>query len=148
MVLDWRLQVAGVVVAGSLSHLSNAFEEQVAVKSDSRRDRFLHRISTVGGGTRQDIQMMVGGIVYDIRDMVERGVFADSDMDTVVAFHDRAEEFWRHTMVTNPPLDANLMVTGLRRLRDDCKGPLAGFQLRVDQAIEKAKAFATARKQT
>ena len=118
------------------------------MKSDSRRDRFLHRISTVGGGTRQDIQMMVGGIVYDIRDMVERGVFDDVDMETVVAFHDRAEEFWRRTMVSNPPLDANLMAAGLRRLRDECKGPLTGFQLRLDQAVEKAKAFAAGRKQT
>lgn len=117
------------------------------MQSDSRRDKFLHRISTVGGGTRQAIQMLVGGMVYDIRDMVERGVFDDGDMGMVVAFHDRAEEFWHRTMVTNPPLDPNLMVAGLRRLRDDCMGPLAGFQLRLDQAIEKAKAFAAARKQ-
>jgi hypothetical protein len=117
------------------------------VTSDSQRDKFLHRISTVGGGTRQAIQMLLGGIVYDIRDMVERGVFDDADMDVVVPFHDRAEEFWHHTMATNPPLDPMLMVTGLRRLRDECSGPLAGFQLRFDQAIEKAQTFAARRKE-
>jgi hypothetical protein len=111
--------------------------------SGTRRDKFLKRISTVGGGTRDDIQMVLGGIVYDIRDMVERGMFSDEELDVVVPFHDQVEEFWRHTMVSNPPMDPFLMASGLRRLRGACVGPVHGFQLRLDQAVEKATSFAT-----
>ncbi len=109
---------------------------------ESRRDRFLQRISTVGGGTREAIQMMVGGIVMDLRDMVERGMFTDEEMDAVVTFHDLSEEFWRQTLVSNPPIQPLLLVSGLRQLRDSCVGPVAGFQPRLDQALEKATMFA------
>lgn len=112
----------------------------------SRRDKFLQRISTVGGGAREAIQMMLGSVVYDLRDMVERGVFTDEEMEAVVAFHDHTEEFWRRTMTTAPPMDPMLMVAGLRRLREDCTGPLAGYQVRLDQAVEKATAFAARKK--
>ena len=108
----------------------------------SRRDRFLQRISTVGGGTREAIQMLLGGVVLDLRDMVERGIFSEEEMDVVVPFHDQIEEFWRHTMESNPPMEPLLMVAGLRRLRDGCVGPVAGFQPRLDQALEKATTFA------
>lgn len=114
--------------------------------STTRRDRFLQRISTVGGGTRDAIQMLLGGIVIDLRDLVERGIFSDEEMDSVVLFHDKIEEFWRHTMESNPPMEPLLMVSGLRQLRDSCVGPVAGFQLRLDQALEKATTFAKAGK--
>jgi len=110
--------------------------------SESRRDRFLKRISTVGGGTRESIQMIIGGVVMDVRDMVERGMFVDDEMDAVVTFHDLSEEFWRQTLVSNPPMQPLLMVSGLRQLRDSCVGPVAGFQPRLDQALEKATIFA------
>jgi len=110
--------------------------------SETRRDRFLKRISTVGEGTRDQIQMMLGGIVFDLRDFVERGMFSDEEMDVVVPFHDKVEELWRHTIVSNPPMDPHLMAAGLRQLRAACVGPVAGFQLRLDQAVEKATAFA------
>ena len=110
--------------------------------NQSRRDRFLRRISTVGGGTRDAIQMAIGGVVFDLRDMVERGVFSEDEMELVVSFHDQAEEFWRRTMSTTPPMDPQLMVSGLRRLREECKGPLEGFGVRVDQAVERAQSFA------
>ena len=108
---------------------------------ESRRDRFLQRISTVGGGTRESIQMLLGGVVLDLRDLAERGIFTDDEMDVVVPFHDQIEEFWRHTMESNPPMEPLLMVAGLRRLRDGCVGPVAGFQPRLDQALEKATTF-------
>jgi hypothetical protein len=118
------------------------------VEGESQRDRFLQRISTVGGGTREAIQMMLGEIVYDLRDLVERGVFADAEMRTVVAFHDHAEEFWRHTLVTKPPMDPALMVAGLRKLKEECTGPLAGFEVRLDQALRKAELFAATRQRS
>ena len=110
--------------------------------SETRRDRFLQRISTVGGGTRDAIQMGLGSIVCDVRDMVERGVFAEEELDGVIRFHDHAEEFWRHAMATAPPMDPMLMVAGLRQLRALCSQPLTGFALRLDQMIEKAETFA------
>jgi hypothetical protein len=113
------------------------------LRSDSKRDAFLHRISTVGGGVREDIQMMLGSIVCDVRDMVERGVFREEEMDTIVVFHDQAEAFWRRTMATTPPMDPQLMVVGLRGLHKLCSEPLAGFVPRLDQAIERAELFAT-----
>jgi len=113
------------------------------LRSDSKREAFLHRISTVGGGVREDIQMMLGSVVCDVRDMVERGVLQEEDMDTVIVFHDQAEAFWRRAMATAPPLDPQLMVAGLRRLRALCTDALAGFAPRLDHAIEEAKLFAT-----
>lgn len=110
--------------------------------TESRRDRFLQRISTVGGGTREAIQMLLGGIVLDLRDFVERGIFSEEELDVVVPFHDQIEEFWRHTMVSNPPMEPLLMVSGLRQLRDGCVGPIVGFQVRLDQALQKATVFA------
>ena len=108
----------------------------------NKRDAFLQRISTVGGGVREAIQMGLGSIVYDVRDMVARGVYDEEEMDLVVAFHDQTEEFWRRTMATTPPMDAALMVAGLKRLHDKCTGPLAGFSVRLEQAIEKAQVLA------
>lgn len=111
----------------------------------SRRDRFLKRISTVGGGTREDIQMILGGIVFDLRDQVERSMFTEEEMETVVRFHDRVEEFWRRTIVSNPPMEPLLIVSGLRQLSEGCVGPVVGFQPRLEQALTKAKTFATSR---
>jgi hypothetical protein len=39
-------------------------------------------------------------------------------------------------------MDPYLMASGLRSLRAACVGPVAGFQLRLDQAVEKAANFA------
>jgi len=86
--------------------------------------------------------MLLGGMVNDIRDQVERGIFSEEELDVVVPFHDKAEELWRHTMVSNPPMDPYLMASGLRNLRAACVGPVAGFQLCLDQAVEKAVTFA------
>lgn len=114
--------------------------------SETRRDRFLKRISTIGGGTRDQIQMMLGGMVLDLRDLVERGMFSDEEMAIVVPFHDKVEELWRNTIVSKPPMDPFLMAAGLRQLRAACVGPVAGFQPRLDQAVEKATVFAASGK--
>jgi len=106
------------------------------------RGSIASRFSTVGGGTRDAIQMGVGSIVCDVRDMVERGVFAEEEMEAVIGFHDHTEEFWRQLMATAPPMDPTLIVAGLRQLRALCSQALAGFAVRVDQMIEKAEAFA------
>jgi hypothetical protein len=92
--------------------------------------------------------MLLGSIVYDLRDLVERGVFDEAEMDAVIPFHDHTEEFWRHTLETNPPMDPLLMLAGLQRLGEECKGPLVGFHVRLEQAIERAEAFAVARRQS
>lgn len=115
-------------------------------RSDSKREAFLHRISTVGGGVREDIQMMLGSIVCDVRDMVERGVFREDEMDDVIAFHDQAEALWRRAMATTPPMDPQLMAAGLRRLHEQCKDALAGFAPRLDHVIEAAQLFAARKK--
>jgi len=112
----------------------------------TRRDKFLQRISSVGGGTRDAIQMLMGSIVLDLRDFVERGIIDEGEMDVAVTFHDEAEEFWRRTMQTKPPLEPLLMVSGLRQLCDGCVGPLVGFRPRLDQALKKAKTFAESSK--
>jgi len=109
---------------------------------DNKRQAFLRRISTIGGGAREDVQMILGSIVCDLRDMVERAVFQEEEMDTVVAFHDQTEAFWRRTMATTPPLDPALMLAGLKRLRESCGEPLAGFAPRLDHAMERARLLA------
>jgi hypothetical protein len=89
--------------------------------------------------------MVLGGIVFDLRDQVARGMFTEDEMEPVVSFHDRVEEFWRRTIVSNPPMEPLLMVAGLRQLCEGCTGPVVGFQPRLEQALKKAKTFADAR---
>jgi hypothetical protein len=91
--------------------------------------------------------MMLGSIVYDVRDMVERGVFREEEMDAVVSFHDRTEAFWRRTMATSPPMDPKLLLAGLRQLHTLCVEPLAGFAPRLDHVIEQAELFARRKEQ-
>jgi hypothetical protein len=110
--------------------------------SDSRRDEFLKRLSTVGMGARESIQVMLGAIVYDVREQTMRKEFADDEMDTVIAFHDQAEQLWRDMMATDPPLSASDMVEGLRQLHAACVGPLAHFERKLARGVEHAKNFA------
>ena len=109
--------------------------------TENRRGQFLNRISSVGWGSRENVQMLVGAVVTTIRDQVADGAFDDEDMPAVVAFHDATEEFWRATMATNPPMAPGAMVEGLRALLVRCEGPLAGFQVQVERALEQAKQF-------
>ncbi|MFQ5550482.1 MAG: hypothetical protein ACE5FJ_04505 [Gemmatimonadales bacterium] len=103
------------------------------------RGEFLNRISSVGWGVRENVQLLTGAVVTTIREQVADGAFSHDEIPGVVAFHDAAEEFWRATMATNPPMEPVAMVTGLRDLLQQCAGQLAGFQVQVERALEQAK---------
>ena len=109
--------------------------------TESPRRDFLNRISSVGWGTREDVQMLIGAVVTTIREHVADGGFDDDEMPEIVAFHDATEEFWRATLATNPPMAPAAMTEGLRELLVRCKGPLAGFQIPVERALEQAERF-------
>ncbi len=109
--------------------------------SADRRGQFLNRISSVGWGMRENVQLLTGAVVTTIREQVVDGAFSDDEMPEVVAFHDAAEEFWRATMATNPPMEPAAMVAGLRDLLQQCVGPLAGFQIQVERALDQAGLF-------
>ncbi|HET7039354.1 MAG TPA: hypothetical protein VFH97_05665 [Gemmatimonadales bacterium] len=113
---------------------------------DSPRERFLKRLSTVGTGLRQDIQLTLGVIVADLRDLVIRGALPDDDVDAAVALHDRVEAVWQATLRTDPPLSPDQLVARLSDLKAWCTGPVAGFGLRLDVVLEKAAALRDSRK--
>ena len=106
-----------------------------------QRSDFLNRISSVGWGTRENVQMLIGGVVTTIREQVADGAFDDDDVPKVVAFHDANEEFWRATMTTNPPMAPAAMIVGLRELLARCVGPLADFHIQLERALNQAELF-------
>ena len=108
---------------------------------ENLRAKFLNRISTVGTGLREDIQMALGAAVVDLREQIIGGIYGDDEMDAVVAFHDAVEELWRMTLSTRAPLEPAVMVARLERLRGQCTGPLGGYGLRIDGALAKATAL-------
>ncbi len=110
-------------------------------EGSSKRSKFLKRISTVGGGIRETLQMAMGGIVTDLREFIEKGLFDDADLDQIVAFHDDAEVLWRSMIMTNPPMNPSLVVQRLAKLESVCHGPLDGFQLRLSDLRKKAETF-------
>ena len=69
------------------------------------------------------------------------GAFDESDMREVVAFHDANEEFWRATMVTNPPIAAAAMIERINKLLASCVGPLADFRVQLERALQQAVIF-------
>lgn len=111
------------------------------------REEFIKRLSTVGMGARESIQVMLGAVVYDVREQTMRKEFADNEMDSVIAFHDAAEKLWRDMMATAPPLDGPEMVERLTRLRDACTGPLAQFHRKLERGVEQAKHFLNQREE-
>ncbi len=110
-------------------------------KGPDKRSKFLRRISTVGGGIRETLQMAMGGIVTDLREFIEKGLFDDADLDQIVAFHDNAEVLWRSMIMTNPPMNPSLVVQRLSELERACRGPLDGFHVRLRDLREKAETF-------
>jgi hypothetical protein len=114
---------------------------------DSQRDRFIKRLSTVGGGLRQDIQLALAVMVTDLRDLVIEGMLPDEDVAPAVALHDTVEALWQATLRTNPPLPPEELLARLIQLRDGCTGPVAGFGLRLDDVADKARALGEAKKQ-
>jgi hypothetical protein len=109
--------------------------------ADSRREEFVKRLSTVGLGTRESIQIMLGGIVCDIRDGAAQQRYSEDEMDAVIAFHDQAEALWRDAIATKPPLDPQQLTARLRTLRDACTGPLGEFAAKLDRGVEHAERF-------
>jgi hypothetical protein len=115
--------------------------------SDSQRERFLRRLSTVGTGLREDIQLRLGTIVVDLRELVIQGPLPDDEVAAAVALHDRAEALWQATLRSDPPLSPDELVARVQGLRDACDGPVAGFRLRLDDVLEKAETLRVTKKQ-
>ena len=113
----------------------------------SRREQFVNRLSSLGWGTRESIQTLLGSMVSDIRDDIRRGRVREDEIDAVVAFHDDAEDLWRATIASNPPIEVAELLARLRSLRDTCNAPvLAGFERRLDRGVRDAEALEQARK--
>lgn len=112
---------------------------------ENTRDEFLKRLSTVGFGARESVQVMLANLVYDIRERVVRKRFRDEEMEAVIAFHDEAEKLWGDVMATDPLLDPREMVTRLKRLLDDCKGPLGQYERKLAHGVHCAEEFAKSR---
>jgi hypothetical protein len=108
---------------------------------DSQRDRFLKRLSTVGAGLRQDIQLALAVMVNDLRELVIEGTLPDEDVGPAVSLHDKVEALWQATLRSNPPLPPEEIQARLIELRDSCAGPVAGFQLRLEEVVKKARAL-------
>jgi hypothetical protein len=111
--------------------------------SDSRRDQFIKRLSSVGMGTRESVHVLLGSVVYDVREQVVRKQFKDEEMEAVVAFHDQAEALWRDTLSTDPPLDVEQMVARLAKLRDASTGALGQYHAKLDRGVRSAEEFRT-----
>lgn len=107
----------------------------------SRREEFVKRLSTVGLGTRESIQVMLGAIVCDIRDAAAQHRYSEDEIDEVIAFHDQAEALWRDAIATNPPLAPQQLTARLRALRAGCTGPLGEFAGKLDRGVEHAERF-------
>jgi hypothetical protein len=113
--------------------------------SETRRDQFLKRLSTVGFGARESIQVMLANVVADIRDQVVHKRFHDDEMDEVIAFHDQAEVLWKDAMATDPLLGATDLEKRLRQLLDACRGPLGQFERKIAHGVTTAEKFAKER---
>lgn len=109
--------------------------------SESRRDQFIKRLSSVGMGTRESVHVLLGSIVYDVREQVVHKQFKDDEMEAVVAFHDQAEALWRDTLSTDPPLATEQMVARLAKLREVCTGPLGQYHAKLDRGARSAEEF-------
>jgi hypothetical protein len=114
---------------------------------DSQRDRFIKRLSTVGAGLRQDIQLALAVMVTDLRELVIEGTLPDDDVAPAVALHDKVEALWQATMRSNPPLSPDELLARLIDLRESCGGPVAGYRLRLEDVADKARALGEAKKQ-
>jgi hypothetical protein len=108
---------------------------------DSRREEFVKRLSTVGLGTRESIQIMLGGIICDIRQHATHKKFSDEEMDAVIAFHDEAEALWQDSIGSNPPLGPQELTARLRRLLKRCTGSLGEFESKLARAVDHAEQF-------
>ncbi|NIS64872.1 MAG: hypothetical protein GTO05_06915 [Gemmatimonadales bacterium] len=109
--------------------------------AESRRSEFVKRLSTVGVGPRESIHVLLGGIVYDIREQAIKKRFSEEEMEAVIEFHDEAEDLWRDTMVSDPPLDPHEIVARLQKLLNACTGPLGQYEARLEHGLRSAERF-------
>ena len=107
--------------------------------SEDRRDEFLKRLSTVGFGPRESLQVLLGNIVYDVREQVVHKRFRDDEMDRVVRFHDAAEALWRDTMKSDPPLLSADVLERVQTLRALCVDPLSQYVRKLEHGIRHAE---------
>jgi hypothetical protein len=113
----------------------------------NRRDQFIARVSTVGWGTRESIQALLGAVVTDVREGVVRGKYREHELDAVVEFHDSAEGLWRQTIATNPPIGIEEIISRLERLVQACREPaLSEFEQRLDRGLRDAKTLEEAKR--
>jgi len=113
--------------------------------SESHRDQFLKRLSTVGFGARESIQVMLANLVYDVRERVVRKRFEEHEMEGVIKFHDDAEKLWSDVMATDPLLGPAEMAARLKKLLDLCQGPLAQYERKLAHGVQAAENFAKKR---
>lgn len=141
----------GLAVRGSRTELSERswpYHRRMRgdIMDESQRDRFIKRISTVGAGLREDVQLALGVIVSDLRAQVIEGAVPDDEVTTLVALHDATEALWRATLSSTPPLRPEELVARLRELRDHCAGPTEGFRIQFAQVLEKAEVLRSTKK--
>ena len=92
---------------------------------ESRREAFLKRLSTVGFGAREAIEVMLSDIVHDIREQVVQKRFREEEMEQVAVFHDQAEDLWRDVVKTDPPIAASALTRRMRELLLACVNGIA-----------------------
>jgi len=107
--------------------------------SETQRDQFIKRLSSVGIGLREDIQLALGGIVHDLRDQVVDGGLTEDEIRAVIDLHDNVEALWRATLRSNPPLRPAEIVGRLRELRVRCTGSLEGVGVQMERVFGKAE---------
>ena len=106
---------------------------------ESRRSEFLKRLSTVGFGPREAIEVVLGSIVHDVREQTVHKRFEEGEMDAVVKFHDDAEHLWRDSEATDPPLPPGELKQRLAHLLDEAVGPLAQFSAKLERCLRNAE---------
>lgn len=103
-----------------------------------KREDFVKRLSTVGFGARESIQVMLSNVVFDIREQVVHKRFRDEEMDTVIAFHDDTEALWRDAIATTPPISPTELHERLAELAKRCTGPLGQFESKLSHGVRNA----------
>lgn len=110
--------------------------------SETRRSDFVRRLSTVGWGARESIQVILGRVVSDVREEIVRKRFDDEALDQVVAFHDAAEKLWQQSIATNPPLAKAQLTRRLRELLEAGRAArLDEFERPLERAVRIAEEF-------
>ena len=102
---------------------------------ESRRSDFLKRLSTVGFGPREAIEVVLANIVHDVREQAVHKRFEEEEMETVVKFHDDAEHLWRDAMATDPPIEPGELKQRLAQLLSEATGPLGQFNTKLERCL-------------